>query len=259
MSEDYRTVKARKVRNLELQRHGISVSLVPAGPIIDRLHTLHDLGWSFEAIAAWNRAGTAAALQRIRTGRSTNVERKFAPIATLPVTVAVPPHLPDSVYVPALGARRRVQSLLRLGWPHTDISAAAGVTSYSFSKTNGSYRRLRAGDWRRIDTAYEHLSGRPGPSRVTMLRAQSSGYLAPLAWDDIDDPNEHPTQAADVIRPDDVDEAVVQRILSGEWRLHSTHAERVQVVARWSGSHNDLERHTGWNIARYLRPDGAAA
>lgn len=258
MREDPRKAKARKLRNHRLHQQGIATSLVPAGPLMTHLETLTALGWSLEAIAAWNRHGTASGFGRVLAGRSTMVERKMAAATRLPVTVAVPEWLPDLVQVPSLGARRRVQALLRLGHRHDDITAAAGVSSWSFSRSR-SYLRTNAADWRAFDAAFERLSAHPGTSVRARNRAAQAGYLAPLAWDDIDDPNEHPTQATEIIRPDDVDEAVVQRILAGEWRLHSTYAERVQVVARWTGSHNDLERHTGWNIARYLRTDEVAA
>lgn len=251
--------KRRRLRYHELRRLGIEYSLVPAGPVVARIVELNALGWSCEAIAAWNGDGTAAAVHAIRRGRSANVERKFAPIADLPITAAVPAHLPDSVLVPSLGARRRVQGLLRLGWHHTDITAAAGVTSYSFARGNGSYRRMRAGDWRAINHAYELLSGRPGPSEITRQRAARAGYHAPLAWDDIDDPAETPDASPEPPRDhDDVDHAVVTRILAGEWRLPATRAEKEAVVAAWRGGYNDLERLTGWNLDRYYAKGTAA-
>ncbi len=115
------------------------------------------------------------------------------------------------------------------------------------------------------------ISGRPSPrrrleSRGTTPRAQrnkarAAGWLPPLAWLDIDNPAETPDLSA---IDDEVDEVVVDRLLGGDWSLRATRAERWEVIERWSGSDNELERRTGWNCGprspgdacKYLRHDG---
>ena len=101
-------------------------------------------------------------------------------------------HRGESVYVPSIGARRRIQALQRLGWPLTTIAAEGGWRGiYSIQKAiEGDRVQRKTHD--RIVQLYERLSGTPGPSQVAARRAAAKGYAAPLAWDDID----HDTQPA---------------------------------------------------------------
>ena len=70
---------------------------------------------------------------------------------------------------------------------------------------------------------------------------------------DIDDPDERPDMNA---RDDEVDEVVVLRILAGDFTLTANRAERYEVVRRWTGADNELERRTRWNVARMRREMG---
>ena len=82
------------------------------------------------------------------------------------------------------------------------------------------------------------------PLRDLMARAAVgtvAGHLVLTAIDNLPDP------------------VVIDRILAGDFTLAktATKAERVEVVARWQGALNELERATGWRADRY-RKDGAA-
>lgn len=88
---------------------------------------------------------------------------------------------------PALGTQRRIQALAALGWRMADIANAAGYTRGHEAVT----RLLRVPTVQRktadrIATAYDQLSGKPGPSNVVRTNAQKRGWAPPLAWDDID-------------------------------------------------------------------------
>ena len=152
----------------------------------------------------------------------------------------------------AIGSLRRVRALMRLGWSREHIAAAAGYA------TIGTINRLPYRTWVDVDTArriaavYNHLSMRIGPSTRTSAAAERAGWMPPLWWDDdtIDDPHAVPRTSETTDAPDPV---VVERILAGDWRLAANRAERLAVVARWTGSLAQLEKLTGWNIARDLR------
>lgn len=63
--------------------------------------------------------------------------------------------------------------------------------------------------------------------------------------------------------PDDMDDAVVLRLLHGDSSLakEATRAERLEVVRQWrrlGRSSNELERITGWHIQRYAKELEAA-
>jgi len=168
--------------------------------------------------------------------------------------------------VPALGSQRRIQALMRLGWTSSDIADAAGWTHRNqvFRILKGQKGRpcvwLQRSTAEAVRDVYERLSmslPEPTPTRArTRAKAQRMGWAPPLAWDDIDDPNERPHVGTDRwgrTRAADIDEVVVARILAGDWRLSCTAAEKAAVVAAWEGSHNELARLTGWRVERYTK------
>lgn len=98
------------------------------------------------------------------------------------------------VMVPVLGAQRRLRALSAIGWTSQNIADAAGLKL-------ATVERIRAGVYRRIgfklsDTIrafYEanEMMPRVGQYAVRARRsAVRKGWLPPLAWDDIDDPEE---------------------------------------------------------------------
>lgn len=170
--------------------------------------------------------------------------------------------------VPVLGPQRRVMALMALGWTTQDIANAAGMSHRAKVSQILHGQKGRPARWitrtteAKITAAYELLSMRIPPHTRARARTRTiatrRGYHPPLAWDDIDDPNEQPA-ATTPVDEDLVDEAVVLRILAGEWRLTATHAERVEVCRRWTGAWNDLARLTGWKVERYNQPLEAVA
>lgn len=96
----------------------------------------------------------------------------------------------DETFVPALGARRRIRALIALGWTHQLMHAHSGVRT--------AVTLNQAGDWitarthRKVAALYEQLAMTPGPSQASRTRARTYGYAPPLAWNDIDDPDETP-------------------------------------------------------------------
>lgn len=247
----------RKRRQLA-QLAGQPTSLVPAAPIRRHLNQMNQLGWSFEALAAINGTGTAAALNLVASGQSFRCERKFEPIGSRPVTLHVPATVGDNMWVPVLGATRRVQALLALGWRHADITEAIGRSSHSIA--TATYLRTRAIDWRIVDAAFERMSVGRGASERTASRAIARGYVPPFGWTDIDDPAERPTGIKGAAAADHIDEAVVERVLGGEYDLTCTPAEKAEVAARWAargGGMNDLGRRTGWAVHRYFKKGAA--
>lgn len=172
--------------------------------------------------------------------------------------------------VPAIGAQRRLQALMRLGWTSTDIADAAG-----WSHRNHVFRIIKGQKgkpttWLEKSTdatvrrVYELLSMSipdPSPARArTRSLAAKKGYAPPLAWDNIDDIDEGST-VTDDLGHDAVDHAVVERVLAGDM-VPTTFAERVEITRRWEArgrSLNELERATGWKSDRYTIREQAAS
>lgn len=160
--------------------------------------------------------------------------------------------------VPALGSQRRIQALRAIGYSLQELADAGG-----WNYDHGAFKYpLRASTItvrtaERIAALYErlHLTPSTGPqASKCRIQAESKGWPTPDRWYDIDDPAEHPDPGyREARRHHDHDPVVVDRILAGDMSLAATatKAERVAVVARWSGSLNELERATGWQARRY--------
>lgn len=155
--------------------------------------------------------------------------------------------------VPAIGTLRRIQALQAIGWGIPDIAREAGLPVPTLR--NPAYRgeRVWTSTAERVAEAYERLAMTwPEGRYATRSRrmAARKGWLPPLAWTDIDDPDERPDLT---VRDDLPDPVVVERILAGDRTLRPTKAERWEVIRRWPGSDAELERIFGWNVARERR------
>jgi hypothetical protein len=175
--------------------------------------------------------------------------------------------------VPSLGARRRIQALQVMGWSRQRIAEAAGWT------TSGALRYVDRSDTitrrthERIAEAYERIAMTPPPDEMAARRARTwakkYGYHPPLAWDDIDDPDEtpagayrprsntmydHETGSFKAAPPEPVDEAVVLRLLAGDTTVTSSKDEKVEAMRRWLSwgkSEKEFCRIHGWKDNRY--------
>lgn len=187
-----RAVDAKRRKRDALARlRGENIAPTDAAPIRQHVKALVDLGWSYEAILnAAGCTGTAAGLRLVANGTSRRADRKWQAVLSMPVTLNVPESVPDTCLVPTLGATRRVRALMAAGWRHEDISEYIGRASHHIS--SGRYPKMLAFDWRIVHAAYEQLSLSDGGSTKSRGRAKAAGFVPPMAWNDIDDPNEQP-------------------------------------------------------------------
>ncbi|MEW2483606.1 hypothetical protein AB0876_28870 [Mycobacterium sp. NPDC049093] len=106
--------------------------------------------------------------------------------------IPVPTELiPTGAYINGIGTRRRLQALVAIGWTQQLIGRELGVVQ----------SRVRAMTYQDGVTAqvafsvrevFDRLAMTVGPSQATRVRAAAKGWLPPLAWDDIDNPDETP-------------------------------------------------------------------
>ncbi|MFD9950552.1 hypothetical protein ACFWYW_57510 [Nonomuraea sp. NPDC059023] len=103
--------------------------------------------------------------------------------------------LPARSAVGAMGTRRRIQALAALGYSLTEQARRLGRTVNNFHAVLGK-PKVFAGTARAVRDLYELLSMTPAPpshgAKLARSMADRNGWLPPLAWDDIDDPNEKP-------------------------------------------------------------------
>lgn len=104
--------------------------------------------------------------------------------------------------VPALGAQRRLRALMALGWSTTAIAQHAGLNHRNgvLRIVNGqkgkptTWLEKKTNDW--VCAVYDQLSMQiPDGTYAnrTRLYAQRQGWPPPLAYENIDDPQDTPT------------------------------------------------------------------
>jgi hypothetical protein len=147
--------------------------------------------------------------------------------------------------VPALGSQRRIQALQALGWSRLVIANRLGYTH------NGAISYLMRAETMLPDTAariaavYDELSMTvptgAGPARARTW-AKRLGFVPPLAWDAIDDPNETPSRL----------EYVAPTRLELVTELQAEEADYGTALQRLGLNHNALEKwcdnngHRAW-------------
>lgn len=169
-------------------------------------------------------------------------------------------------WVNATPAARRIQALCALGY---SINGQSQRLNYSkqnmYSLITGEKPFITSAIDQKIRAHYAELSMLLPPTRDRFQRAaitkakkmaRSNGWPPPLAWDNIDDPDEKPKgmKPARYTPTSDLDPVKVDRILRGDYELTATPAERREVVRRWAAEGRpltELERLTGWNTNRY--------
>lgn len=178
---------------------------------------------------------------------------------------------PEQGYMPRVGVIRRIQALNAIGWTRVSLAARLEMSGPNLTQlvtgcrgaTHRANLHVQVKTWQKIDALYRELSMTPGPSDESRRRALRNGWAPPMAWDDIDDPNEHPKGigAPKGRSADDVDLIIVERLLLGD-RIPSTRAEKFEAMRRWLAS-GRLERELcamhGWGEARYVTREDVAS
>lgn len=148
----------------------------------------------------------------------------------------------DNAHVPATGTRRRLQALMRLGWTQSALAGELGRWPANVARALTA-DLVTAGTAHAVAALYDRLWNARPPQYTPAQRAASSrakahaahsGWLAPLAWDDIDsDPD--PTAATGAETDDeDLDEIAIERAMAGDATVTLTRAEQIEVVSRLS-------------------------
>lgn len=121
-----------------------------------------------------------------------------------------PGELAEGLRIPLL----ELEGLLRQDQPHVSVRRHAAV------------QRLFAAAWRRPP------AGPAADAQRTLARSRR--WVGPLAWDDLDDPHEHPNTRGPKRQPGEprpIDDLAVERASRGE-PTKLTRAERLLVVPR---------------------------
>lgn len=87
---------------------------------------------------------------------------------------------------------RKLQALVALGWTQVELArrlkmSAPSIRNLVRIRDDDTSTRVRADTERKVRALYEDLHMTPGSSSRARTIARTSGWLPPLAWDDIDE------------------------------------------------------------------------
>lgn len=104
--------------------------------------------------------------------------------------------------VPALGYQRRLQALKAIGYTWAQVGEATGVPRATLQQiARGNYTRVSKVLAGKIEQGYRELYLQPQHATSSARKARAYairfGWAPPLAWNDIDDPNEEPKGVKD--------------------------------------------------------------
>lgn len=163
--------------------------MVPVDAVAEFLDRLKARGLSNYDIAA--AAGLdSSKVSRYRLRRVASVRWS---VANRILTADYSEQLPGT-RVPAVGTGRRLRALAAMGWPIRYVADRIGAPPSTLG-TVASGDAVHTSSWlaKAVSSVYDDLAGTVGPSDLARERARRKGWAPPLAWDDIDDPDEAPS------------------------------------------------------------------
>ncbi|MEE6295165.1 hypothetical protein [Georgenia wangjunii] len=180
-------------KQYRVDRHLGRPRMIPSAPVFAHIEQLLETpGCTPVAI------GEAAGLARTTVHTMLHLRRPKVKVATARAILAITPDVvlnrsnPDA-FVPGIGTRRRVRALIWMGWTHEAMKEESGVTTNVLARSREHVRQFTHDA---VAEMYDRLSMREGPSARNRERAVRRGYAPPLAWEDIDNPDEVPSHTA---------------------------------------------------------------
>ena len=237
LRRQHRAAWARRRRRLIAYGRWNPTEQIDPTPVREHIASLRALGLSVQTIAdlAGENAGPLAQLIYPNHGdylKWITRERAERLLAVRFDLDAIPP----GRNVDATGTRRRIEALMRLGWSQAHIGEALGVSRQRVSKYRGG-AHVQSDTARAVRDLFDKWWDKTGPEIRVVNKAIREGFPPPLAWDDIDDPNEAPhLDDADV-----VDEVALARLMAGD-PVEATRDERREAVRRLAeAGHSDAD------------------
>lgn len=179
--------------------------LIDAEPVRTHIAELRAQGIGLRRIA--KTAGLRLEVIEALAGyRGPTIGRTCRPDTATAILAVTPTHTPDGIAerrpVPAVGTRRRVQALMRVGYSAEAIGRAAGLTGQAIGRAAKPDRpTVGRITHERVTLAFDRLDPLGptpnGPAEAGQIagriaRATAARWAPPLAWDDPDDPDERP-------------------------------------------------------------------
>lgn len=247
-------------RNYKLAQMGRGRT-IPNGKVVAHIDALIAAGWTQSQIAKASGVSDAT-VSEARNGKAQRITARHA-VAILALHHEDAPRHPSTSSV---GTMRRIQALARLGYTVREVCRAAGLSErYMAELIDKDRRTCSTAAAQSVEDVYRRFCMVPPIMTPHRKRSKSiatrQGWPPPLAWINIDDPNEKPQGAYHTARKhDELDPNTVQRFFEGDHTIPTTRAEKEAIAAEWlrrGGSVSSLGRITGWRAERYT-PGNAA-
>lgn len=171
---------------------------VPCDRAANHVRQLLANGWSINQVGVTAGIASTTVVHMLARGQYT-LRRTERALLAIPADSR-----PASGYVDPTGTRRRIHALTALGWPQAWIARRLGIEESSMRQTMaaGMVQSITA---EAVATLYEQMWDERPPTRTVTQRrfvaiarnlAVRNGWAPPMAWDDIDDPDERPQGAS---------------------------------------------------------------
>ncbi len=244
---------------LRQQAYGRWDNLLPAQPVRDHVAALRAAGMGAKTIAA--AAGVShGAMSKLLYGTTGRAPSERISKANRDKILAVPLpgalDLADAARVDSTGTRRRLESLIALGWSVKRLAAEHHLDRQALDAAL-RWQPVLARTARAVAAMHQQIGDRRPPERTTgekgaaarsRSRAQAAGWVVPAMWDedDLDDPYAEPPTMGSGRATVDLD----------EWALLVRSGVNPSTAARRVGVHAANAIGTIDKLARqHERPD----
>lgn len=216
---------------------------VDAAPVREHVQALQAAGLGWKRIAELSGVGNTAISQLIYGRKGSNGDPRKGELLKRVLAVKADKilavqgdvgNLRGGALIDPTGFRRRVQALVAMGWSLSKIADRLGVDNGNLGMSL-TRDRVTAQHHRAMVALFDELWNVKPPHeewrdliayRRSLRLARERGWVAPLAWDDIDADVEPPTQEGVC-----VDAVAVELALSGV-AVKLSHDERREIVRR---------------------------
>lgn len=229
-----RAVHSRYCKQYALDRHRHGRRRVSAAPATEHVQNLLAAGCTLSGIVDYVNAYHSTVVE-LAAG---TVEQLLPETAHSILSFRPGPNHPAfGHWTDATGTVRRLQALAVLGHPNYTIAEALEVAGSTLRKiAAGERARVSKATAAAVASLYAQWMTRPGPSNATRRRAHANNWHGPLAWDDIDNPDE---------QPDTADSDTAPRYLAlaedGEWLERTQGYTREHAAARLGVTRDNLQ------------------
>lgn len=182
-------------------------NLVDAEPVRAHVRSLMAAGMGWKRVC--QQAGVAhSSVFSLLYGKSGRPLRRITR-ANADALLGVQLERADGSLVDAVGARRRVQALMRNGWSVRRLASTYGLDPQRLYWLMGHAETT----WRtavQVAEIYRRIGDRPGGGKRVQRYAESMGWPLPIAWDEdtIDDPTALPAQVMRTRTSNRIDDVV---------------------------------------------------